>query len=114
GALQALRQRRRVAVRRGTALGAGARTGRHHDDAHPNHHDDDDAAGRVDDHDDRDRALMRIRRVAILLVIALLLQVTIFPHIRLSGRVPDLGLVLAVAIAFDYGPEAGAIVGFLA
>ncbi len=57
---------------------------------------------------------MRIRRVAILLVIALLLQVTIFPHIRLSGRVPDLGLVLAVAIAFDYGPEAGAIVGFLA
>jgi rod shape-determining protein MreD len=57
---------------------------------------------------------MRIRRVAILLVIALLLQVTIFPHIRLVGRVPDLGLVLAVAIAFDYGPEAGAIVGFLA
>jgi rod shape-determining protein MreD len=57
---------------------------------------------------------MRIRRVAFLLVIALLLQVTIFPHVRLAGRVPDLGLVLAVAIAFDYGPEAGAIVGFLA
>ena len=57
---------------------------------------------------------MRVRRVAILLVFTLLLQVTIFPHIRLAGRVPDLGLVLAVAIAFDYGPEAGAIVGFLA
>jgi rod shape-determining protein MreD len=57
---------------------------------------------------------MRVRRVAILLVITLLLQVTIFPHVRLAGRVPDLGLVLAVAIAFDYGPEAGAIVGFLA
>jgi rod shape-determining protein MreD len=57
---------------------------------------------------------MRIRRVAILLVITLLLQVTIFPHIRLGGRVPDLGLVLAVAVAFDHGPEAGAIVGFLA
>jgi len=57
---------------------------------------------------------MRIRRAAILLVITLLLQVTIFPHIRVAGRVPDLGLVLAVAIAFDYGPEAGAIVGFLA
>ena len=60
-------------------MGAGARAGRHYDDHYNDHDDDHDAAGIVDDHDDRDRALMRIRRVAILLAIALLLQVTIFP-----------------------------------
>ena len=32
----------------------------------------------------------------------------------MAGRVPDLGLVVAVAVAFDHGPEAGAFVGFLA
>ena len=42
------------------------------------------------------------------------LQVALFPHLRLAGRVPDLGLDLAVAVAFDHGPEAGALVGFLA
>src|SRR5689334_2499725 len=57
---------------------------------------------------------MRVRRVALLLALALVLQIAFFSHVRLVGRVPDLGLLLAVAIAFDYGPEAGAIVGFLA
>jgi rod shape-determining protein MreD len=57
---------------------------------------------------------MRIRRVALLVTVFVLLQVTVFPHLRIAGRVPDLGLLLAVAIAFDYGPEAGAIVGFAA
>jgi rod shape-determining protein MreD len=57
---------------------------------------------------------MRVRRVAVLVMVFVLLQVTIFPHVRVAGRVPDLGLILAVAIAFDYGPEAGALVGFVA
>lgn len=57
---------------------------------------------------------MRIGRVTALLVVTVVLQVAFFPHMRLAGRVPDLGLVLAVAVAFDHGPEAGAIVGFLA
>jgi rod shape-determining protein MreD len=57
---------------------------------------------------------MFVRRVALLVTVTVLLQVTIFPHVRIAGRVPDLGLVLAVAIAFEYGPEAGAIVGFVA
>ena len=57
---------------------------------------------------------MFVRRVALLIAVTTLLQVTIFPHLRIEGRVPDLGLVLAVAIAFDHGPEAGAIVGFVA
>ncbi len=57
---------------------------------------------------------MRASRVLLLLVITVLLQVALFPHLRLAGRVPDLGLVVAVAVAFDHGPEAGAFVGFLA
>jgi rod shape-determining protein MreD len=57
---------------------------------------------------------MRAGRVAALLVLTVVVQVVLFPHVRLAGRVPDLGLVVAVAIAFDHGPEAGAVVGFLA
>jgi rod shape-determining protein MreD len=57
---------------------------------------------------------MRVWRVAALIVLSVLVQVVIFPHVRLAGRVPDLGLVVAVAVAFDHGPEAGAIVGFFA
>jgi rod shape-determining protein MreD len=58
--------------------------------------------------------MMRAGRVAALVVLTVLLQVVLFPHVRLAGRVPDLGLVLAVAVAFDHGPEAGAVVGFSA
>ena len=57
---------------------------------------------------------MRPGRVVVLLVVTVVLQVALFPHLRLDGRVPDLGLVVAVAVAFDHGPEAGAIVGFFA
>ena len=34
------------------------------------------------------------------------------PHLRVAGVVPDLGLVLAVAVAYRLGPEAGALTGF--
>jgi len=57
---------------------------------------------------------MRTWRVVALIALSVVVQVVVFPHVRLAGRVPDVGLVLAVAIAFDHGPEAGAIVGFAA
>jgi rod shape-determining protein MreD len=57
---------------------------------------------------------MRVGRVALLLAVTVVVQVALFPHLRLVGRVPDLGLIVAVAVAFDHGPEAGALVGFLA
>jgi len=40
-------------------------------------------------------------------------QVTVFPHLRLFGVVPDLGLLVALAVGYQEGPEAGAIVGFV-
>jgi rod shape-determining protein MreD len=57
---------------------------------------------------------MRLRRTILLLIATVILQVAFFPHIRIDGRVPDLGLIVAVAVAFDYGPEAGALFGFFA
>jgi rod shape-determining protein MreD len=57
---------------------------------------------------------MRLRRAALLLVATVVIQVAVFPHLRVDGRVPDLGLIVAVAVAFDYGPEAGALFGFCA
>jgi len=53
-------------------------------------------------------------RLATLVVSAVVLQVAVLPSLRLLGVVPDLGLVLAVAVAYRSGPETGALVGFAA
>jgi rod shape-determining protein MreD len=57
---------------------------------------------------------MRGWRLALVIVLLVIVQVTVFPHLRIFGVVPDLGLVLAVAIAYRDGPEAGALAGFAA
>lgn len=57
---------------------------------------------------------MRVARLALLVVVTVIVQVAVFPHLRFAGVVPDLGLVLAVAVAFRLGPEAGALTGFAA
>lgn len=53
-------------------------------------------------------------RTALLVVLVVVVQVTVFPHLRIAGVLPDLGLVLAAAIAFSDGPESAAIAGFFA
>ncbi len=58
--------------------------------------------------------MVRSLRLALLLVLLVLLQTTVFPHLRIAGVVPDLGLVVAVALATRYGPELGAGFGFAA
>lgn len=57
---------------------------------------------------------VRTVRLALLLILLVVLQTTVFPHLRIAGVVPDLGLVAAVAIAMRYGPELGASFGFAA
>src|SRR3981189_467198 len=42
------------------------------------------------------------------------LQTAIFPHLRVFGAIPDLCLVATVAIAYEEGPQVGAIFGFAA
>lgn len=54
----------------------------------------------------------RAARLALVVVATVVLQVTVFPHLRLLGAVPDLGLVLTAAVAYREGPEVGALVGF--
>jgi rod shape-determining protein MreD len=58
--------------------------------------------------------MTRVLRLLALIAIVVLVQVTVFPHLRLFGVVPDLGLLLAIAIGYREGPETGAVVGFLA
>jgi rod shape-determining protein MreD len=58
---------------------------------------------------------MLIRRVRLVLVVITLvvLQTTVFTHLRVFGAVPDLCLVATVAIGYEEGPQTGALFGFL-
>jgi rod shape-determining protein MreD len=58
--------------------------------------------------------MSRLARVTLLAILFVIVQVAVFPHIRLFGVVPDLGLLLALAVGYQEGPEMGAIAGFLA
>ena len=57
---------------------------------------------------------VRMIRLALLLILLVVFQTTVFPHLRVAGVVPELGLVAAAAIAVRYGPELGAGFGFAA
>jgi rod shape-determining protein MreD len=56
-------------------------------------------------------ALRRIR-LGLLVFLAVLLQTTVFSSLRLFGVAAEVGLVMAVAVGYREGPEAGAIFGF--
>ncbi len=46
-------------------------------------------------------------------VVALVLQVTVFPHVAWQGIVPNLVLLVVVAAALVRGPEFAAVLGFV-
>jgi rod shape-determining protein MreD len=56
-----------------------------------------------------------LRRIRIVLVIISLvvLQTTVFTHLRVFGSIPDLCLVGTVAMAYEQGPVSGALFGFV-
>jgi rod shape-determining protein MreD len=58
--------------------------------------------------------MTRATRLGALIFLVVVTQVAVFPHLRLFGVVPDLGLIVALAVGYQEGPEAGAIVGFVA
>ena len=58
--------------------------------------------------------MLRLGRLALMLILLVVLQTALFPYLRIADVVPDLGLVAAVAIAVRYGPETGAAFGFAA
>jgi rod shape-determining protein MreD len=52
-------------------------------------------------------------RLALVIVAIVVLQTTVFSdELRVFGVMPDIGLVLTVAIAYQQGPERGAAFGF--
>jgi rod shape-determining protein MreD len=55
-----------------------------------------------------------IRRVRLFLVVVMLvvIQTTVFPHLRVFGAAPDLCLLATVAVAYEAGPDTGAMFGF--
>jgi rod shape-determining protein MreD len=50
--------------------------------------------------------------LGLLALTTVVVQVALMPHLRLFGVVPDLGLVLAIAVAYYDDAEGAAIVGF--
>lgn len=53
-------------------------------------------------------------RTALVIVVALMLQVTLFARFSYEGARPDLMILLAIMAGYRLGPERGAIVGFAA
>jgi rod shape-determining protein MreD len=51
-------------------------------------------------------------RLALLVLVTVVLQMTLFPELRFFGVAPELGLVATIAVAYQLGPERGAIYGF--
>jgi rod shape-determining protein MreD len=55
-----------------------------------------------------------IRRIRLGFVVlgAVLLQTTVFTHLRIDGVAPEVGLVCVLAVAYEDGADSGAIFGF--
>nr|WP_040912075.1 rod shape-determining protein MreD [Wenjunlia vitaminophila] len=56
----------------------------------------------------------RVLLPAVLLAVALVIQVSALARLQLPGAVPDLTMLVVVALAIVYGPMAGSVVGFAA
>jgi rod shape-determining protein MreD len=55
----------------------------------------------------------RVLPLGLLALTTVVVQVALMPHLRLFGVVPDLGLVLAVAVAYYDDAQSAAVVGFV-
>ena len=56
--------------------------------------------------------MRRVALIALVLVTAVLLQTSLFPHLALAGFRPDLVVLATVAFALEEGPSSGMRVGF--
>ncbi len=54
-----------------------------------------------------------VARLAAVLLVAILLQTALAPHLRLLGAYPDFALIIVVCVAMVKGSETGAVFGFL-
>jgi rod shape-determining protein MreD len=58
-------------------------------------------------------AAARALVLTMVITFAVVLQVTLFPHLAYAGVVPNLALLVVVAAALVRGPEFAAVIGFL-
>jgi rod shape-determining protein MreD len=58
-------------------------------------------------------AATRALVLTLVITFAVVLQVTLFPHVAYAGVVPNLALLVVVAAALVRGPEVAAVIGFL-
>ena len=56
--------------------------------------------------------VLRRVRLVLLVVTLVVLENTVFRHLRVFDAIPSLCLIAAIAIAYEEGPQAGAIFGF--
>jgi len=54
-----------------------------------------------------------VGRLAVVLLVAILLQTALAPHLRLVGAYPDFALIVVVCVALVKGSQTGAVFGFL-
>jgi rod shape-determining protein MreD len=54
-----------------------------------------------------------VARLAVVLIVAVALQTSVAPHLRLLGANPDFALIAVVCVALIKGAETGAVFGFL-
>lgn len=59
-------------------------------------------------------SFVRAGAAALAIVVAVVLQVTVFSHLAFDGVVPNLALLVVVAAALVRGPQFGAVLGFVA
>jgi rod shape-determining protein MreD len=60
------------------------------------------------------RRALRVVSVAVLVIVAVTLQLTVFSHFSLDGVAPDLALLVVLGAALVRGPDYAAVVGFAA
>ena len=59
-------------------------------------------------------AATRALVLTLVITVAVVLQVALFPHVAYAGVVPNLALLVVVAAALVRGPDFAAVIGFLA
>ena len=57
---------------------------------------------------------LRMAAVAVLVIVTIVLQVSVFSHFAIDGVVPDFALLVVIAAALVRGPDYAALVGFAA
>ena len=57
--------------------------------------------------------MIRRIRLGLVIVVCVVLQTTLFTHLRIDGVGPDVGLVAVLAVAYEDGADTGAIFGFI-